>query len=195
VSFLRRSTLPVARRLRRFINGNIAKLPTDARAGICRGINSPRFHQANLELIVGRTLQELGAIGLEYEQLQQNGKRPDFLATFEDGSVFVDATHPAWNAELERRHRADQRLLDVIEAVIPPGWSFAAHRLPRIGLSSPIGAFRRAVVASFASLPVPSGPDQIQVRSSDPALRFKLELWAPRRSTERAWLRDPSRDP
>ena len=195
MSFLRRSTLPVARRLRRFINGNIAKLPTDARAGICRGINSPRFHQANLELIVGRTLQELGAIGLEYEQLQQNGKRPDFLATFEDGSVFVDATHPAWNAELERRHRADQRLLDVIEAVIPPGWSFAAHRLPRIGLSSPIGAFRRAVLASFASLPVPSGPDQIQVRSSDTALRFKLELWAPRRSTERAWLRDPSSDP
>ena len=190
-SFLRRSTSPVARRIRRFVNGNLAKLPPDARAGICRGINSPRFHQANLELIVGRTFQELGATRLDYERLQPNGKRPDFLATFEDASVFVDATHPAWNADLERRHHANQRLLDVIESVIPPGWSFAANRLPRIGLSSPIGAFRRAVVTSFASLPIASGPEQIQVQSSDPDLRFKLELWAPRRSTERAWLAGP----
>src|SRR5687768_10393043 len=78
-AFLERSTLPVARRIRTFVNGNLAMLPIEARRGICRAIKSPRFHQANLELIVGRTMQVLGATGLAYESRQASGKRPDFL--------------------------------------------------------------------------------------------------------------------
>ncbi len=64
-AFLTRSTMPVARRIRRFVNGNIAKMRAQAKPGLCRGIMSARFHQTNLELILGRTLQELGAIELE----------------------------------------------------------------------------------------------------------------------------------
>jgi hypothetical protein len=97
-AFLARSTLPVARRIRRFVNGNVAKMPPEARLSLCRGINSNRFHQTNLELILGRTLQELGAHELAYEPMQASGKRPDYLATFADGTVFVDATHPSWKA-------------------------------------------------------------------------------------------------
>lgn len=169
----------------------MAKLPPEAQVGICRGINSRQFHQANLELITGRTLQELGTIALEYEPLQSSGRRPDFLATFPDAQLFVDATHPEWNAVLERRHRADKRLIDVIEAVIPPGWSFSANRLPQVGLSGPIGPFRRAVIAAFGALPKPNGPTRFSIASADPNQPFHLDLWAPRRSAERAWLAGP----
>src|SRR5437773_11454330 len=104
-AFLTRSTLPVARRIRRFVNGNIAKMPAQARPGLCSGIKSARFHQTNLELILGRTLQVLGAIDLESELKQPNGKCPDYLATLTDGKIFTDARHPDRNADLELRHR------------------------------------------------------------------------------------------
>lgn len=191
-AFLARSTLPVARRIRRFVNGNAAKMPLEARLSLCRGINSNRFHQTNLELILGRTLQELGAHELAYEPMQTSGKRPDYLARFADGTVFVDATHPSWNADLEREHRANERLIDVIEKEIPPGWSFIVDELPRLGMSQPIGPFRAAINQAFSSLPIPSAGTRVNVSSPDPSMPFELELRAPRLSDWRAWVAGPS---
>ena len=190
-AFLTRSTMPVARRIRRFVNGNIAQMPAQARPGLCRGIMSARFHQTNLELILGRTLQELGAIDLEYELKQPNGKRPDYLATFVDGKIFTDARHPDWNADLELRHKANERLIDVIEKEIPPGWSLMASRLPRINLSDRLSPFRAVVRKAFSSLPAPTPRLRHSVSGSYLGEPFELELQSPRLSDRQAWLAGP----
>jgi hypothetical protein len=167
-------------------------MPSGAAEPLCRALaTAGRFHETNLELILGRTLQELGATHLEYEPLQRGGKRPDYLATFQDKSVFADARHPDWNAELERDQRRYARLIDVIEEEIPPGWSFGADHLPHVGLSEPIGQFRAAIRAAFASLPCPTPGGRVSVHSPDPELAFELELRSPRMEDWRAWFAGP----
>lgn len=189
-AFLTRSTLPTANHIRRFVNTNVAKLPPDAAAAICRGINSARFHEACFELIVGRTLQELGIDDLAYEPLQSTGKRPDFLAMYSDGAVFVDARHPEWLAELARANAANERLIDVIEEVIPQGWRYLVHRLPRIGPNDPVRGFRESVRAALAALPQPRKGSTHRVSSGDSRMGFDLELRAGR-VRHRAWLMGP----
>lgn len=189
--FLGRSTLPASTTIRRFINGNIAGLPSSCAQPICRSIHSERFHEANLELIVGRTLQVLGAKRLRYELVQPTGRRPDFLATFDDGRVFVDATHPDWNSEVTREHRKDERLIAVIEEVIPAGWCYIVHQLPDVGLADSTKPFRAAIEAAFAPLPPLIAGTQV-VASADMSLHFHLELIA-RPSRGRAWLAGPAR--
>jgi hypothetical protein len=153
---------------------------------------SERFHQTNLELVVGRTLQELGATDLEYEAKQPNGKRPDFLATFPDGRVFADARHPDWNADLERQHMAYQRLVDVIEREIPPGWSFMVDKLPTVAMSDRLSPFRAAIRQAFSSLPRPEPRRQESVSGSYLGGLFELQLHSPRVSERQAWLAGPS---
>lgn len=192
IEFLRRSTAPTATRIRRFVNGNLARMPVSARPGLCRALRTPgRFHETNLELILGRTLQELGATELEYEPRQASGKKPDYLATFDDGVVFADARHPDWNAELVRQQRAYDRLIEIIEEEIPPGWSFGVDRLPRIGLSQKVGLFRTAIRSAFTAMPCPAPGIRLAVTSPDPDVPFELELRAPRLEDWRAWTAGP----
>jgi hypothetical protein len=167
-------------------------MPSGTAVPLCRALETARrFHETNLELIVGRTLHELGAIHLEYEPLQRSGRRPDYLATFPDGSIFADARHPDWNAEFALEQRRYERLIDVIEEEIPPGWSFGADHLPHVGLSEPIGPFRAAIRAAFASLPCPGPGVRMSVQSPDPEVAFELELRSPRLEDWRAWFAGP----
>jgi hypothetical protein len=57
--WLKRSTAPRAREIRRFLNENLAKVPQDHQLVLYRALHE-RWHSAFSELIVARTLQLLG---------------------------------------------------------------------------------------------------------------------------------------
>jgi hypothetical protein len=135
---------------------------------------------------IGAALR-LGVLG----PLQRGGKRPDYLGTFSDGKVFANARHPDRNAELERQQRMYERPIDVIEAEIPPGWSFGANRLPAIGLSRKVRPFRAAIKSAFAALPCPTPGIRLRVESADTDVAFELELRSPRVEDWRAWVAGP----
>lgn len=168
-------------------------MPGDVKAALCRGLHDAnRFEETTFELIVGRTLQELGATALVYEPLQSSGKRPDYLATFTEGAVFVDARHPDWNAQLQAQRRGQERLLQIIEEEIPAGWSFTTTRLPRLGLSDRLAPFRAVIRRAFADLPTPTAGMRVPIMREGPDLPFKLELHAPRIESWRAWMAGPA---
>jgi len=60
--WLKRSTLPLAVDYRDFLNRNLSMLPKSCREGIYNHLRNERHYQDGFfELIVGRTLQEMGA--------------------------------------------------------------------------------------------------------------------------------------
>src|SRR5215207_3604421 len=58
--WLQRSTHPRAKAARRFLNENLSALPSEHQGVLYRMLHE-RWHSAFFELIVGRTLQVLGA--------------------------------------------------------------------------------------------------------------------------------------
>ncbi len=102
VSWLRRSTLPVADECREFLNRNLSVLPEGCREGIFKHLrHEQHYRDGFFELVVARTLQELGAdIECEPEN-PRDGTKVDFVATFSDGTIFVEAVSPVMDRELE----------------------------------------------------------------------------------------------
>jgi len=103
VSWLLRSTLPRASAMRGFLNRNVGALPEPCREGVLEKLaREQHFKDGFFELVVGRALQELGTVTLDCEKENPTGrKRPDFLATFPDGAVAVEAISPIMDRELE----------------------------------------------------------------------------------------------
>lgn len=141
MAWLRRSTKERARRIRAFLNPALARLPSDARASIGTRLER-QWQAAFFELIVGRVLQELGAT-VEYEAETESGSRIDWLATFPDGRVGVEATVPLINAVVGTTMRDQQPTLELIERVTPPGWNVIAVAVP----ATPGDAPRRPIRA------------------------------------------------
>ncbi len=68
---------------------NICQLPESWQPKLYQDFMKKDWDDVLLELFVGRTLQLLGgSISIE-EPIEATGKRPDFAATFVDGSVTV----------------------------------------------------------------------------------------------------------
>lgn len=82
-AFLRRSTWERARDMRRFYNENLAALPPEAAAKLCRALHRDRTEATHFELVVGRLLQILGA-EVEYEAPGKQGRKVDWLAHFQE---------------------------------------------------------------------------------------------------------------
>ena len=153
MGWLERSTRPQARRIRRFLNVNLAALPTDAAAALCRRFRTDPWRQVYFELVVGRFLQLLGAT-IEYEPTGPNQRKVDWLATFKDsGSIYVEATSPRMNAWVDKAAHANGPLLKIIEAEAAEGWSVIVGSLPAVGPQDSRAEFRRAVRAIMAELP------------------------------------------
>jgi hypothetical protein len=140
--WLKRSTVPRAREVRRFLNENLAKIPQDHQLVLYRALNE-RWHSAVPELIVARTLQLLGDIEAEPES--EAGTRIDFRACFADGEVGVEVVSPVFDpdaSEVMKRHRP---LLEIIESLAPTGWRIMVDSLPDLGPSDSKRAFKAAV--------------------------------------------------
>ncbi len=133
-----------ARAMREFLNRNIAHLPEAFQPIIVRDLQS-RWQTAYVELIVARMLQVLGAT-LEVERpIEGVPTRIDYVATFPDGMVAVEAMAPLFGAPLMELSRDRAPLLDIIRVAQPNGWGVQVTGLPRIGPQDSKAEFREAV--------------------------------------------------
>jgi len=96
--WLKRSTHPRARAARCFLSENLSAMPGEHRATLYRMLHE-RWHSAFFELIVGRTLQVLGAT-LEAEPGGASDTRVDFVARFPDATVAVEAVSPVFGPQV-----------------------------------------------------------------------------------------------
>jgi hypothetical protein len=178
VEWLARSTLTRARAMRRFLNENISKIPVDTQSKIFDALHH-RYKSAFFELIVARTLQILGAT-ITVEAKQSDNKQPDFLAQFPDSLIVVEAASPNFNADAGEEVKNRNPLTDIIESLVPEGWSVQVWELPKIGQADSKKAFKR-VVAEMLSIPPPSNDaSEIDLTEELPSGIIDLHL-VPRR--------------
>ena len=98
VDWFLRSTLPRARSIRASLNANLNRFPRRYALPLSRKMRAA-WQSHFFELVVGCWLQELGA-DVEPEPKGSNDTRIDFLATFADGQVGVEAASKVYNREL-----------------------------------------------------------------------------------------------
>jgi len=157
--WLSRSTSIKARECRRFLNHNIAAVPSDWRPKLHRHFETREWQSVFFEMVVGRTLQILGAaIEVEVPVVRTN-KHPDFKAIFPDGTVTVEATVPELNRVIAKKITANEDLIEIIEELVPDGWSVHAWRLPQIGPSDSKRKFKKIIGNIFAKLPPATTPN------------------------------------
>lgn len=109
----------------------------------------------HFELVVGRFLQELGAADLEYEAPGSEGRRVDWLAHFDDGSVSVEATLPIVNSVVGNTLKLSREVVDMAIRLAPPGWYVLVAEVPRYGPNERKVQFRRALRDLYAVAPEP----------------------------------------
>jgi hypothetical protein len=177
VSWLRRSTLPLADDCRDFLNRNLAALPEGCRDGIFKHLSHEQhFRDGFFELVVARTLQELGA-NIECEpENPADGSRVDVVAKFPAATVFVEAVSPVLDRELGEISGREVPITKLIEDSVTPGWAADIRRLPNMGPEESkrhIKAFLRREMR----LPPPIEDDEeVEIRESfkQGELRFIL---------------------
>lgn len=96
VDWLRRSTLPRAKTLRDALNENLSHFEPKHAASLAKKLRAD-WKSHYFELLVGRWLQELGAVSVECEPLGSNGTKIDYLARWVDGAVCVEANSKRMN--------------------------------------------------------------------------------------------------
>jgi len=141
--WLERSTHPRAIAARRFLNENLRELPPGHRAAVCRALHV-RWPSAFFELIVGRTLQALGA-ALEVEPGGASDIRLDFMARYPDATVAVEAVSPVFGSEVGETAKRRNPLLDIVESESPPDVWVMVASLPDIGPQDSKKPFRGVV--------------------------------------------------
>jgi hypothetical protein len=152
--WLARSTLWRAQATREFLRYNLSELPAAWRRNLCRDLET-RWETAFFELIVARTLQALGCRDPVVEQPSEDGKAPDFKASFAEGPIIVEATSPEFFREEDLLLKRIEVLNSIIEKATPAGWSVVVEELPDIGPSDSKREFKRKV-AELMRLPPPS---------------------------------------
>lgn len=129
--WLKRSTHHRAKAARRFLNENLSALPSEHRATLYRMLHE-RWYSAFFELIVGRTLQVLGAT-IEVEPGGASDTRVDFVARFPDTTVAVEAVSPVFGSEVGETAKRRNPLLDIVESESPPDVWVMVSSLPDLG--------------------------------------------------------------
>jgi len=172
IDWLGRSTLPRAVACRRFLNENLASFDSTQQAHLVHALNH-RWASAFFELIVGRTLQLLGA-KLSFEEAASTGRRPDFRAVFPDCAITVEAAAPLVNAGVAVFDNNQAPLLDFVESCIPQGWSVGVRQLPDLGPQDSKREFK-AAIREMLDLAAPSD-DEIHTLWRDTPDGV-IELW------------------
>jgi hypothetical protein len=142
-SWVERATLPRAQATRRFLNENLSALPKEHQAALHKALHD-RWPSAFFELIVAGTLQVLGA-SIEVEPGGAEDIRIDFVASFPDSTVSVEAVAPAFNLEVGEQVKHRNPLLDIVESLAPPDLWVLVEALPELGPSDSKRRFKNAV--------------------------------------------------
>lgn len=129
-SWLARSTLDVGKACRSLLNRNLAALPEECQRGIAQRLNTDQHHRSGFfELVVGRTLQVLGASITCEPENPADGTRIDSVARFPDHDVGIEATSPWSDWEMSDMARNNATLVGTIEDLAPSGWAVAVGSL------------------------------------------------------------------
>jgi len=166
LGWLGRSTHPRAAACRRFLNSNLNSLPQEYAASIHSRLleDGQHWHAAFFEMIVGRTLQSLGA-ELEIEPEMDGSTLPDFKASFEGFEVVVEATAPVFFRQVQEEMGRKNALAATIEELAPEGWVVVIDEIPDLGPSDSKREFKR-VVRQLLDVPPPRpGEEQKKLRS------------------------------
>ncbi|HXU36424.1 MAG TPA: hypothetical protein VN937_08680 [Blastocatellia bacterium] len=143
LDWLARSSTPLARESRRFLNDNLSRFPVETQQYFRHRLRS-RWYDTLFELVVARFLQEIGA-EVSFEVKNRQGKCPDFIARFPDAPIIVEAVSPVYNPEVESKSTGRVSLLNFIESKIPNGWQCTVWELPHIGPSDSKREFKKAI--------------------------------------------------
>ena len=109
-SWLTRFTLGLAKECRSFSNRNLSALPEECRRGIGPRLKTDQHRRsAFFELVVGRTLQVLGASITCEPENPANCTRIDFMVRFPDDDVGVEATSPWFDRAMGENARTTRR--------------------------------------------------------------------------------------
>jgi len=166
--WLSRCTSLKARESRRFLNRNIKALPSDWQPRLFEHMRNREWHSVFFEMVVGRTLQLLGAsIAVEVPVTETN-KQPDFIATFPDATVTVEGTVPELNRLVGKLMSANEDLVRIIESLTPDDWTVDVWRLPKLGPSDSKREFKAMIRQIFAGLPSAAS-------LNDPAYRIEVD--------------------
>src|SRR4051812_29739244 len=134
ISWLLRSTNETAKECRAFLNSNLSRFPEDFAQKI-RKVLEIRWDGAFFELIVGRTLQALGAEIFPEVPIASSGRRPDFHAIFPDTEIMVEAISPVFDSEARVKQKSHAALMEILEKHVPEGVSAWPRVLPDLGPS------------------------------------------------------------
>jgi hypothetical protein len=144
VAWLARSTHERAREARTFLNTNLSRLDQELAEQICHDLKH-KWESAFFELIVARTLQELGG-EIAYEvPIGSTGRRPDFLVSFPDTDIIVEAASPLFDQEVREELKSHAALSRIVESLVPEGVSVWLRSLPEIGPAESKKGFKEAV--------------------------------------------------
>ena len=167
VSWLRRSTLPLADDCREFLNRNLSLLPDDCSDGIFNHLRHQQHHRDGFfELVVARTLQELGA-DIECEPENPiDRSRVDYAATFPEGVVFVEAVSPELDKELGAVLKRESPLTQLIKDNVPPGWAADVKELPNVGPDESKRHIKALLQRKMNISPPTRDDDEVEVRGS-----------------------------
>jgi hypothetical protein len=165
--WISRATSEKGKRSRRFLNENIANVPESWQTKLYHDFRSRDWHSVFFELIVGRTLQILGAT-IEVEQpVIGRSRRPDFRAEFPDATITVEATVPELNRVAGKRIDWNEELVRIIESLTPPGWSVQVWRVPELGPNDSKKEFKRYIAQTFVGVPVNPPADATPIEITD----------------------------
>lgn len=172
-AWLKRSTHPRAKAVRRFLNDNLVAMPLDHQAVLYTMLHE-RWHSAFFELIVGRTLQALGAT-VEIEPGGASDTRVDFEARFPDAAVAVEAVSPVFGSEMGETAKRRNPLLDIVEAESPPDVWVMVSSLPDLGPQDSKKQFRRTIRRMLAGVgKVESSPVDVTEELPEGTIRLTL---------------------
>jgi len=171
-----RSTLPRASEIRRFLNENLQYLPQTFQAYLFHTLKQKnRFESCLFELVVGRTLQILGAT-IDVEPESAAGTRIDFEARFEDGAISVEAISPIFMAHLGETLKNRNPLLNFVESEVPEGWTAIVEEIPDLGPTDSKRHFKHALEEMF-TVPKPmegKGPRELYREMESGAIKIVL---------------------
>ena len=171
--WLKRSTHPRAKAARHFLNENLSALPSEHQDVLYRMLHE-RWHSAFFELIVGRTLQVLGAT-IEVEPGGASDTRIDFVARFPDTTVAVEAVSPVFGSEVGETAKRRNPLLDIVESESPPDVWVMVSSLPNLGPQDSKKRFRNTVRRLLARAGE-VGPSPVDVVEELPEGTVRLTL-------------------
>ena len=139
------STHPKAMVARSFLNFNLNCLPLEAQRILYSKLKT-HWQSTFFEIVVGRTLQALGA-KIVFEQEIPSRRTPDFHAEFKNQTVIVEAVSPQINQkDIKQQSKSVERLEGFIEAHTPQGYSVLIGALPDVSGNSSLKPYKEILI-------------------------------------------------